>query len=137
MLPTGYNERKALPLFTFLTGYFPDAIVELVKVSVAGNMQHNPGEPLHWARHKSTDQMNPAVRHIFDHAAGKVYDADLPPEVLAAIGEDGIMSLGQAAWRILAEMQLICEARAKRLAEQEQAEVQSSLSSFRRTVENI
>jgi hypothetical protein len=97
MLPTDYKARKALPLYTFLTQYFPDAIVELVKVSVAGNEQHNPGEPLHWERSKSQDQLNTAMRHQFDHGAGRVYD------------EDGTMHLAKAAWRLLAEIQLISE----------------------------
>ena len=112
-LPTDYNARKALPLYDFLTGYFPDAIVELVKVSVAGNAQHNPGEPLHWARGKSMDQLNTAMRHMFDHGAGHVYDdgTPLPPEVLAAIGGEHPMHLAKAAWRLLAEIQLICEGR--------------------------
>lgn len=109
-LPKDYGARKALPLFTFLTEYFPDAILEMTKVSVAGNVQHNPGEKMHWARGKSMDQLNTAMRHIFDHGMGNVYD-DEPPEVLACIGEDGTMHLAKAAWRLLAEIQLICEAR--------------------------
>lgn len=137
MLPKGYNARKALPLYTFLTGYFPDAILELVKVSVAGNVQHNPGQPLHWAREKSTDQMNPVARHIFDHAAGLVYERDLPPAVLAAVGPDGIMALAQAAWRLLAEIQLLCEKRAKEVAEAGAGEVQSAFDHVKSTTENI
>lgn len=101
MLPTDYEARKALPIYSFLTQYFPDAIVELVKVSVAGNNQHNPGEPLHWARGKSMDQLNTAQRHIFDHGAGAMYD------------EDGTMHLAKAAWRLLAEVQLLVEKRAE------------------------
>jgi hypothetical protein len=97
-LPTDYHARKALPLYSFLTGYFPDAIVEMVKVSVAGNQQHNPGEPLHWARGKSTDQLNTAMRHIFDHA-------------VQPVDTDGTYHLAKAAWRLLAELQLICEAK--------------------------
>lgn len=108
-LPKDYNARKALPLFTFLTEYFPDAMVELVKVSVAGNVQHNPGEKLHWARGKSMDQLNTAMRHIFDHGMGNIYDKE-PPEVLTAIG-GRTMHLAKAAWRLLAEIQLLCEAR--------------------------
>jgi hypothetical protein len=110
-LPTNDKARKALPLYTFLTGYFPDAIAELVKVSVAGNVKYNPGQPMHWARDKSTDQLNTAQRHLFDHGAGKTYDVDWPPAVLDAVGPDGIMHLAQAAWRIMAEIQLLCEKR--------------------------
>lgn len=97
MLPIDYSKRKAIPLYEFLTGYFPDAIVELVRVSVEGNKQHNPGERLHWARGKSMDQLNTAMRHIFDHGAGIRYD------------QDGTMHLAKAAWRLLAEIQLLCE----------------------------
>lgn len=97
MLPYDPKARKALPLYTFLTQYFPDAIAELVKVSVNGNAQHNPGEPLHWSRGKSTDQLDAAMRHLFDHGAGLRYD------------ETGMMVLAQAAWRILAELQILCE----------------------------
>ena len=111
MLPKDYEARKALPVYDFLTGYFPDAIIELVKVSVAGNHQHNPGEKLHWARGKSMDQLNTAMRHILDHGMGSTYDTE-PPEVLCMIGDEGTMHLAKAAWRLLAEIQLICEARA-------------------------
>ena len=66
-LPTDDKARKALPIFTYLTEYFPDATLAEVGVSVAGNEQHNPGQPLHWARGKSTDQLNTAFRHLWDH----------------------------------------------------------------------
>jgi len=113
-LPKDNALRKALPLFTFLTEYFPDAILELVKVSVAGNMQHNPGEPMHWARGKSMDQLNTAQRHMWDYATTGMYNDEppLPPEILAAIGGTPPMHLANAAWRLLAQIQLDCEARA-------------------------
>ena len=97
MLPHDAKARKAIPLYTFLTQYFPDAIAELVKVSVAGNAQHNPGQPLHWARGKSTDQMDAAMRHLFDHGVG------------IRFGADGQRTLAQAAWRLLAQLQLDLE----------------------------
>ena len=106
-LPKDYQARKAIPLYDFLTRYFPLAIVELTKVAVAGNEQHNPGEPLHWARGKSTDQLNTAMRHMFDHGMGNVYDTE-PPAVVEKIGGP-TMHLAKAAWRLLAEIQLICE----------------------------
>jgi hypothetical protein len=114
-LPKDDKLRKALPLFTFLTEYFPDAILELVKVSVAGNMQHNPGEPMRWARGKSMDQLNTAQRHMWDYATSGPYNDEppLPPEILAAIGGEPPMHLANAAWRLLAQIQLDCEQRAK------------------------
>lgn len=96
-LPKDYDARKAIPLFDFLTKYFPDAMVELTRVSVEGNNQHNPGEPLHWARGKSMDQLNTAMRHMFDHGRGETFDTD------------GCYHLAKAAWRLLAQVQLMVE----------------------------
>ena len=96
-LPTDRDARKAIPVYDFLTGYFPDAFVEVVRVAVAGNQQHNPGERLHWARHKSTDQLNTALRHMMDHA-------------VAPLDTDGCWHLAKAIWRLSAELQLRLEA---------------------------
>lgn len=114
-LPKVNAARKAIPLYTFLTQYFPNALIEVTKVAVAGNVQNCPGEPLHWKPGVSMDQLNTAMRHIFDHGMGHVYD-DEPPEVIAAINsEEGdqhpTMHLAKAAWRLLAEIELLCEAR--------------------------
>lgn len=78
--------------------YFPDALAAVAQVSKVGNDQHNPGEPLHWARGKSMDQLNTAFRHMIDHGTGNVYD-------------DGgkTRHLAKAAWRILAALQLSIE----------------------------
>jgi dATP/dGTP diphosphohydrolase, N-terminal len=97
VLPADYNARKALPLYDFMFGYFPLAWLEVVKVAVAGNNQHNPGERLHWARHKSTDQMNTAFRHLFDHGTGVTKDTD------------GCYHLAKVIWRLSAELQLLVE----------------------------
>lgn len=99
-LPTDAAERRALPILTFLTTYFPDAIVELVKVSVAGNIQHNPElDPadIRWVRGKSMNQLDTAFRHLWDHKTGTPLD------------KDGRYHLGKAAWRLLAELQLTLE----------------------------
>ena len=96
-LPTDNAERKALPIWTHLIEYFPDAFLEVVRVSVLGNQQHNPGEPMHWARGKSTDQMNTAARHMFDHSRGALRDID------------GAYHLAKAVWRLSAELQLTIE----------------------------
>jgi Domain of unknown function (DUF5664) len=97
-LPTDYAARKALPIFEGVLMYFPDAIAAVAAVSEAGNRQHNPGEPLHWARDKSTDQFNTAVRHLLDHRTGGRYDIDKTRH------------LAKAAWRVLAALQLDIEA---------------------------
>jgi len=85
-LPTDPAARKAIPLCSGVLDYFPAALVEVARVSKAGNDQHNPGEPLHWARGKSNDHLDAALRHIVER------------------------DLSAAAWRILAALQLQCEA---------------------------
>jgi len=101
-LPTDPAARKALQLYTFMFRYFPDAWLAVVDVARAGNAQHNPGEPLHWAREKSTDQMNAAFNHIFDYGMGEKVDTD------------GCHHLAKAIWRLSAQLQIdIEDARAK------------------------
>jgi hypothetical protein len=89
--------RKARPVYSGVLKYFPDALLAVAAISQLGNDQHNPGEPLHWARHKSTDQLDAAIRHLIDHAKGTPTDAD------------GGSHLAKAAWRVLAELQLEIE----------------------------
>lgn len=114
-LPKGDAERKALPVFDVLSRYFPLAICEVVKVCVVGNEQHNPGESLHWARGKSTDQLNTAQRHMLDHGMGQIFDDDPNVEITRKDGTKFKPShrtrhLAKAAWRILAQLELDCEA---------------------------
>jgi Domain of unknown function (DUF5664) len=95
-----YKGRKNIPIYSFLTRYFPKALVAVVNVCVAGNRQHNKDlDPtdIHWAREKSTDQLNTAMRHLLDH--GTMGERD----------DDGQYHLAKAAWRILAELELLIE----------------------------
>lgn len=85
--------RKERPAFSGLLAYFPDALLEVAHCSWAGNNQHNPGEPLHWAREKSSDDPDAGVRHLIDRARGDAFDTD------------GVRHLAKAAWRILAALQ--------------------------------
>jgi hypothetical protein len=96
-LPTDYDQRKSLPIFDGCIMYFPLALLAVSEVSRLGNEQHNPGEPLHWARGKSMDQYNTCVRHLMDHRLGGRYDTD------------GGRHLAKAAWRALAALQLDIE----------------------------
>jgi hypothetical protein len=97
-LPTQDKDRKGnWPLWTFMFGYFPKAWLEVVRVAVEGNKQHNPGQPLRWAREKSTDQLNTAFRHLFDYGAGVKKDTD------------GVYHLAKAIWRLSAQLQLDVE----------------------------
>lgn len=86
-LPVDPKARKALPITTGVLDYFPRALAEVARVSVAGNEQHNPGQPLHWAREKSTDHADCITRHLIDR--GK-FDSD------------GQRHSAKVAWRALA-----------------------------------
>lgn len=93
--------RKAHPLFSGCLNYFPDALLELAKVSKAGNDQHNPGQPLHWSRDKSNDHLDCMARHLLD--AGK-FDTD------------GERHSAKLFWRAGANLQLELEAAAAEAA---------------------
>ena len=83
-------QRKKRPVYTGVIKYFPDALMEVSRVSVAGNEQHHPDKPLHWDRDKSTDDYDALARHLID--AGK-------------IDCDGISHTAKVAWRALACLQ--------------------------------
>jgi hypothetical protein len=93
-LPTDPAERKKIPLWSGLVKYFPDALVAVAQLSQKGNDQHNPGQSLHWAREKSTDQEDTLLRHLFDSGSVDV---------------DGIRHSAKVAWRALAMLQLEIE----------------------------
>lgn len=100
MLPTTDAERKRLPLWTYISQYVPRALLAATRVSVTGNIQHNPERAptdIVWARGKSMDQLNTCIRHLLDHSTGTVYDAD------------GELHLAKAYWRLGAELELLCE----------------------------
>ena len=82
--------RKDMPIFSGVLKYFPLALLEVSKVSLAGSKQHNPNKPLHWDRSKSTDEADALVRHLLD--AGK-------------IDTDGIRHTAKVVWRALALLQ--------------------------------
>lgn len=104
-LPTDDKDRKAIPIFDGFLMYFPLACMAVAEVSRVGNDQHNPGEPLHWARNKSTDQFNTALRHMMDHGLGNRKD------------DDGkTWHLAKAAWRTLAALELAIEEEQKEQA---------------------
>jgi hypothetical protein len=87
--------RKDYPLFSGVLKYFPDALLEVAHCSKVGNDQHNPGQELHWAREKSTDDADALTRHLL--GAGKRDD-------------DGVRHSAKVAWRSLAVLQKEIEA---------------------------
>lgn len=93
-LPTDSKKRKQTPITTGVLDYFPDAIAEVARVSFIGNEQHNPGEPLHWAREKSTDHADCITRHLLERGQ---------------IDTDGTRHSAKLAWRALALLQIELE----------------------------
>ncbi len=98
VVPNIAAERKALPITTGVLDYFPDALLAVSSCSKKGNDQHNKGQPLHWAREKSTDHADCLVRHLLDRGT---------------LDTDGIRHSAKVAWRALALLQLEIEGEKK------------------------
>jgi hypothetical protein len=89
--------RKSIPLFKGVLCYFPDALEEVAKASLAGNKQHLDGQPLHWDKTKSMQQEDSLLRHLNDVAKGIEVD------------DDGVLHRAKIAWRALASLQIYLE----------------------------
>jgi len=94
-LPTDPAGRKSFPIASGFMDYFPDAIAAVAHLSWKGNEQHNPGQPLHWARGKSTDEADTLMRHFLQRGT---------------LDSDGIRHSVKVAWRALALLQKEIEA---------------------------
>lgn len=90
LLPTDPKSRKDTPIYSGVLNYFPKALAEVARVSKAGNDQHNPGQPLHWDKSKSTDHLDCITRHLLE--AG-------------TIDSDGMRHSAKIAWRALANLE--------------------------------
>ena len=67
VLPTDAMERKAIPIYTGVINYFPDALVCIAKLSLAGGLQHGQTpNTLHWDKTKSMDHLDSMMRHMLD-----------------------------------------------------------------------
>lgn len=97
-LPTDPKARKHIPIYRGFFCYFPDAIAAVAELSMIGNEQHNPGEPLHWAKEKSTDEEDSLLRHMLDKASGRPVDTDR------------VRHATKVAWRAFAALQREIEA---------------------------
>jgi hypothetical protein len=100
-LPTDPKERKNIPMVQGLLDYFPAALAAVSDVSRIGNEQHNPGQPMHHARGKSTDHADCIVRHLLDRGT---------------VDTDGARHSAKVAWRALALLQEELEAAGAPLA---------------------
>lgn len=94
-LPADSRQRKELPLATGCLDYFPNALAAVAELSVGGNQQHNPGEPLHWSRDKSADHADCIMRHLVERGTRD---------------SDGVLHSVKVAWRALALAQIELEA---------------------------
>tara|TARA_R110000744_G_scaffold48989_1_gene106686 strand:+ start:407 stop:703 length:297 start_codon:yes stop_codon:yes gene_type:complete len=93
---TEAEQRKEYPIYSGVLMYFPDAIKEVAKCSMAGNRQHHKDKPLHWDRSKSPDHLDAMTRHSIDHGINPV-------------DTDGQLHLAKTAWRALAALQMHLE----------------------------
>jgi len=82
--------RKGQPLARGVLDYFPDALLAVAEVSRIGNEQHSPGQPIHWAKEKSTDEADALLRHLIDRGT---------------LDTDGARHTAKVAWRALALLQ--------------------------------
>jgi hypothetical protein len=94
-LPDDAAKRKQHPIASGVLDYFPDALVAVSQVSWKGNEQHNPGEPLHWNRSKSSDEADTMLRHFLQRGS---------------LDGDGLRHSAKMAWRALALLQKEIEA---------------------------
>ena len=101
-LPTDAAARKAVPIWSGFIKYFPRAIAAVAELSYVGNAQHNPGKPLHWDRSKSGDELDAQCRHLLDTALDGEDAADT----------DGIYHATKNAWRAMANLEKLLEAKA-------------------------
>lgn len=97
MLPEDSASRKELPMCTGVLDYFPLSFAALARLSKKGNDKHNPGQPLHWSRDKSSDHADCILKHLTDRGTidpdnGELHDVSL-------------------AWRAMANLQLAEEKR--------------------------
>ena len=91
--------RKGMPLFSGCISYFPDALLAVAEHSRKGNNKHNPGQPLHWAKEKSSDQADCIARHLVD--IGPNWD-NIDPEFNS-------LHATALVWRALALLQTVLE----------------------------
>ena len=93
---TKAEDRKATPVYSGVLKYFPNALKEVSKCSLAGQKQHNHGNELYWDKSKSNDNEDALVRHLIDHSSNPLDD-------------DGVLHLAKVAWRALASLEIYLE----------------------------
>lgn len=87
------QERKGIPVYSGFIKYFPRAILAVARLSQVANEQHNPGQPLHWDKSKSSDDLDALGRHMIDDIISNKIDSD------------GMMHSVKVAWRAMANLE--------------------------------
>jgi hypothetical protein len=109
ILPTDSEERKKIPLFSGPMSYFPRTMAAVARVCYIGNEKHNPGEPLHWAREKSSDHTDCILRHLVDAHEKTAVSPCGAKLGIAVDPKTGIPEAVFAAWRAFAHAELVLE----------------------------
>ena len=105
MLPSDAQARKEIPIYSGFVRYFPNAMAAVAQLSFLANEQHNPGEEMHWAKEKSTDELDAEMRHLVDHAEALNEGND---ETLLRDSE-GVLHATKNAWRAMANLERMYE----------------------------
>ena len=90
-------ERKEVAVARGLYAYFPDALALIARHSVRSNEKHNPGQPVHWSREKSSDHEDCIARHSIAVAVDENSLDGGEPHIICR------------AWRALAALQVWAE----------------------------
>lgn len=98
-LPSDDKLRKEIRAFQGVIKYFPEAIAAVALLSKRANDQHNPGEPMHWAKEKSTEELDSLMNHVIDIACKGELSRD----------SDGMLDAVKVAWRGLANLQRLID----------------------------
>lgn len=98
-LPTNDRMRKQIRAFMGFLVYFPDATALVALLSKQANDQHNPGQPMHWAKEKSTEELDSLVNHLIDIASKGELSQD----------DDGMLDAIKVAWRGMANLQRLVD----------------------------
>lgn len=98
-LPTEDSLRKRIRAYQGFVKYFPDAIALVALLSLRANEQHNPGQPMHWAKDKSKDELDSLFNHMLDIAS----KGDLSQDA------DGMLDAIKVGWRGMANLQRVVD----------------------------
>ena len=99
MIPKDARVRKTIRIHSGFVAYFPDAMAAVAQLSFIANEQHSPGTKMHWAKDKSTDEMDALMRHTVD---------DVNPDTLNRDAE-GALHAVKVAWRAMANLQRLAD----------------------------